>query len=145
MVESDEKDSRFPAPPQEEAEGFSPGGIPGEAPSLSGEDEGADALREIMEHNFMVYAEYVIRERAIPDVDDGLKPVQRRILHTLYTIDDGRMHKVNSVVGEAMKYHPHGDASITDALVVLANKEYFIDRQGNFGNIFTGAPAAAGR
>lgn len=145
MVESDEKDSRFPAPPQEEAEGFSPGEIPGEAPSLSGEDEGADALREIMEHNFMVYAEYVIRERAIPDVDDGLKPVQRRILHTLYTIDDGRMHKVNSVVGEAMKYHPHGDASITDALVVLANKEYFIDRQGNFGNIFTGDPAAAGR
>lgn len=106
---------------------------------------GADALRDLMEYNYMVYASYVIKERAIPDVDDGLKPVQRRILHTLYTIDDGRMHKVNSVVGEAMKYHPHGDASIGDALVVLANKDYFIDRQGNFGNIFTGDPAAAGR
>ena len=113
--------------------------VPPEEPS------DADALRELMEYNFMVYTSYVVKERAIPDVDDGLKPVQRRILHTLHTIDDGRMHKVSGVVGDAMKYHPHGDASIYDALVVLANKDYFIDRQGNFGNILTGDPAAAGR
>ena len=105
----------------------------------------ADALRALMEYNYMVYASYVIKERAIPDVDDGLKPVQRRILHTLYTIDDGRMHKVSGVVGEAMKYHPHGDASIKEALVLLANTDFFIEKQGNFGNIYTGDPAAAGR
>ncbi len=109
------------------------------------DDQGADALRELMQQYFLEYASYCIKDRAIPDVDDGLKPVQRRILHTLSTIDDGRFHKVAGVMGETMKYHPHGDASIKDALVVLANKEYFIDRQGNFGNIVTGDPAAAGR
>ena len=109
------------------------------------DDQGADALRELMQQYFLEYASYCIKDRAIPDVDDGLKPVQRRILHTLSTIDDGRFHKVAGVMGETMKYHPHGDASIKDALVVLANKEYFIDRQGNFGNIVTGDPAAAAR
>ncbi|HOT63762.1 MAG TPA: DNA topoisomerase IV subunit A, partial [Treponemataceae bacterium] len=88
---------------------------------------------------------YVIRDRAIPDLEDGLKPVQRRILHTLFEIDDGKFHKVANVVGQCMKYHPHGDASIGDALVVLANKELFIDRQGNFGNILTGDQASAAR
>ncbi|MCL2183823.1 MAG: DNA topoisomerase IV subunit A [Chitinispirillia bacterium] len=95
--------------------------------------------------NFLEYASYVIKDRAIPHIDDGLKPVQRRILHTLYEVDDGKFHKVANVVGQCMRYHPHGDASIGDALVTIANKELFIDKQGNFGNIFTGDPASAVR
>jgi len=102
-------------------------------------------LRRLMDRNFIEYASYVIKERAIPDVDDGLKPVQRRILWSLYRMDDGKFHKVANVIGDTMKYHPHGDASIGDALVVLANKEYYIDRQGNFGNILTGDVASAAR
>jgi topoisomerase-4 subunit A len=98
-----------------------------------------------MERNFLEYASYVIVDRAIPDIRDGCKPVQRRILQTLFEMDDGKFHKVANVIGETMKLHPHGDASIGDALVVLANKEYFIERQGNFGNIITGHPAAAAR
>ena len=107
--------------------------------------QGNSFLRSLMDSNFIEYASYVIKERAIPDVDDGLKPVQRRILWALYKLDDGKFHKVANVVGDTMKYHPHGDASIGDALVVLANKEYFIEKQGNFGNIFTGDPASASR
>jgi topoisomerase-4 subunit A len=95
--------------------------------------------------NFLEYASYVIRDRAIPHIADGLKPVQRRIMWVLHTMDDGRFIKVASVTGEAMKYHPHGNASIDDAIVVLANKRYLIEGQGNFGNIFTGDPAAAPR
>jgi topoisomerase-4 subunit A len=95
--------------------------------------------------NFLEYASYVIKDRAIPHIDDGLKPVQRRILHSLFEMDDGKFHKVANVVGHCMKYHPHGDASIYSALVVLANKDIFIDRQGNFGNIFTGDEASAAR
>ncbi len=102
-------------------------------------------LREMMDRNFIEYASYVIKDRAIPDVDDGLKPVQRRILWTLFEKDDGTFHKVANIIGETMKYHPHGDASIGDALVYLANKETYIDKQGNFGNIMTGSPAAAPR
>ncbi len=102
-------------------------------------------LRKMMDVNFLEYASYVIKERAIPDVDDGMKPVQRRILWSLYEMDDGKFHKVANVIGHTMKYHPHGDASIGDALVVVANKEYFIDKQGNFGNIFTGDEASAAR
>ena len=98
-----------------------------------------------MRQNFLEYASYVIVDRAIPDIRDGCKPVQRRLLHTLFEVDDGRFHKVANIIGETMKLHPHGDASIGDALVVLANKEYFIERQGNFGNILTGHPAAAPR
>jgi topoisomerase-4 subunit A len=98
-----------------------------------------------MDTNYLEYASYVIKERAIPHIDDGLKPVQRRILHTLNEMDDGKFNKVANVVGRTMQYHPHGDASIGSALVVLANKEYFIDKQGNFGNIFTGDIAAASR
>ncbi len=98
-----------------------------------------------MERNFLEYASYVILDRAIPDIRDGLKPVQRRILHTLKEMDDGKLHKVANVIGETMKLHPHGDASIGDALVNLANKEYFIDKQGNFGNLLTGHAAAAPR
>lgn len=85
------------------------------------------------------------KERAIPHIDDGLKPVQRRILHALQRIDDGRFHKVANVVGQTMQFHPHGDQSIYGALVNLANKDLFIERQGNFGNIHTGDVAATAR
>ncbi|MGI6655297.1 MAG: DNA topoisomerase IV subunit A [Desulfobulbus sp.] len=102
-------------------------------------------LHQLFDRNFLDYTAYVIRERAIPDVDDGLKPVQRRILQTLANMDDGRFHKVANVVGETMKLHPHGDQSIFDALVNLANKDFLIDRQGNFGNIYTGDQASAAR
>lgn len=102
-------------------------------------------VKNLFDKNFLEYASYVIRDRAIPDLADGLKPVQRRILHTLFEMDDGKFHKVANVVGQCMKYHPHGDASIYSALVVLANKELFIDRQGNFGNIYTGDGASAAR
>jgi topoisomerase-4 subunit A len=102
-------------------------------------------VNTLFNRNFLEYASYVIKDRAIPHLDDGLKPVQRRILHSLLEIDDGKFHKVANVVGHTMKYHPHGDASIYEALVVLANKELFIDRQGNFGNIFTGDSASASR
>lgn len=102
-------------------------------------------LHKRMDSSFLQYASYVIRDRAIPHLDDGLKPVQRRILWALHTMDDGRFIKVANVVGETMKYHPHGDASIGDALVVVANKRYLIEGQGNYGNIYTGDPAAAPR
>lgn len=103
------------------------------------------SIKPLMERNFLEYASYVIVDRAIPDIRDGCKPVQRRILSTLFAMDDGRFHKVANVIGESMKLHPHGDASISDALVVLANKEYFIEKQGNFGNVLTGHSAAAAR
>jgi topoisomerase-4 subunit A len=102
-------------------------------------------IKNLFDKNFLEYASYVIKDRAIPDLEDGLKPVQRRILHTLFENDDGKFHKVANIVGECMKYHPHGDASIGSALVVLANKDYFIERQGNFGNIYTGDEASAAR
>src|SRR5208282_5468874 len=102
-------------------------------------------LHNRVDRGFLDYASYVIRDRAIPNLADGLKPVQRRILYVLHTLDDGRFIKVASVTGETMKYHPHGNASIDDAIVVLANKRYLIEGQGNFGNIFTGDPAAAPR
>ena len=102
-------------------------------------------LHRRVDRSFLDYASYVIRDRAIPNLADGLKPVQRRILWALHEKDDGRFIKVANVVGHAMQYHPHGDASIGDALVVLANKRYLIEGQGNYGNIFTGDPAAAPR
>ena len=94
---------------------------------------------------FLEYASYVVRDRAIPDLIDGFKPVQRRIMHTLFEMDDGRFMKVANVVGAAMKYHPHGDSSIYEALVNLANAELFIEKQGNYGNFLTGDGAAAAR
>ena len=102
-------------------------------------------LHKLFDENFIEYTSYVIKERAIPDINDGLKPVQRRILQTLHNMDDGRFQKVANVVGETMKLHPHGDASIFGALVNLANKEILIERQGNFGNIYTGDQASAAR
>lgn len=94
---------------------------------------------------YLEYASYVILERAVPHIEDGLKPVQRRILHSMQTLDDGRFNKVANIVGNTMQYHPHGDASIGDALVQLGQKEMLIDTQGNWGNILTGDSAAAPR
>jgi topoisomerase-4 subunit A len=94
---------------------------------------------------FLDYASYVILERAVPHIDDGLKPVQRRILHAMRQIEDGRYNKVANIIGQTMQYHPHGDASIGDALVQLGQKNMLIDTQGNWGNIYTGDGAAASR
>ncbi|HBZ35947.1 MAG TPA: DNA gyrase/topoisomerase IV subunit A, partial [Rikenellaceae bacterium] len=94
---------------------------------------------------FLDYASYVILERAVPHIDDGLKPVQRRILHAMKKMDDGRYNKVANIIGFTMQFHPHGDASIGEALVQLGQKEYLIDCQGNWGNILTGDSAAAPR
>ena len=102
-------------------------------------------IDRLYDNYFLEYASYYIKDRAIPHIDDGLKPVQRRILHALHKIDDGKFHKVANVVGQTMQYHPHGDQSIYGALVVLANKDLFIEKQGNFGNIFTGDEAASAR
>src|ERR1700751_1157071 len=104
-----------------------------------------DPLKDLINENFIQYASYVIRDRAIPQLEDGLKPVQRRIMHALYEKDDGRFNKVANIVGHCMQYHPHGDASIEDALVNLVNRSYLIEGQGNFGNVLTGDPAAASR
>ena len=102
-------------------------------------------LRAMMDRNFLEYASYVICDRAIPTMEDGLKPVQRRILWSLHENDDGRFTKVANIVGHCMQYHPHGDASIGDALVNLTNNRYLIEGQGNFGNPLTGDSAAASR
>ena len=101
--------------------------------------------KDLFRQNFIEYASYVIKDRAIPDIEDGLKPVQRRILHTMIEMDDGRFNKVANVVGSTMHYHPHGDQSIYTALVNLANCDLFIDKQGNFGNMYTGDGASAPR
>ena len=112
---------------------------------------GAGPMRELYDFNFRQYSAYVICSRAIPAIEDGLKPVQRRIMHSLWEKDDGRYTKVANIVGHAMQYHPHGDASIGDAIVVLANKlwgegkGYLIDGQGNYGSLYTGMPHAATR
>src|SRR5471030_527351 len=119
-----------------------PGDGAGEGPHAPADDP---PLRALIDKNFLSYASYVIRDRAIPALEDGLKPVQRRILYALHRQDDGRFSKVANVVGDCMKYHPHGDVSIGDALVGLTQKRYLIEGQGNFGNIFTGDPAAAPR
>lgn len=112
-----------------------------------------DATNDVVKHQlrgmyrswFLDYASYVILERAVPHIEDGLKPVQRRILHSMKTLDDGRFNKVANIVGNTMQYHPHGDASINDALVQLGQKDLLVETQGNWGNILTGASAAAGR
>ena len=91
---------------------------------------------------YLDYASYVILERAVPHISDGLKPVQRRILHSMKELDDGRFNKVANLVGSTMQYHPHGDASIYGALVTLGQKGLLIDTQGNWGNVLTGDQAA---
>lgn len=102
-------------------------------------------LTGMYEDYFIDYASYVILERAVPHITDGLKPVQRRIMHAMKKIDDGRYNKVANIIGNTMQYHPHGDASIGDALVQMGQKDLLVDMQGNWGNIFTGDRAAASR
>jgi len=104
-----------------------------------------DDLKHQMKDHFIKYASYVILDRAIPHAIDGLKPVQRRILETLFRQNDDKLHKVANIVGQTMQLHPHGDAPIYEALINLANKGYVLDKQGNFGNIYTGDPSAAAR
>ncbi len=107
--------------------------------------ESKTTISDVYESWFLDYASYVILERAVPHINDGLKPVQRRILHALRNMDDGRFHKVANVIGQSMQFHPHGDASIGDALVNLGQKGYLIDTQGNWGDVNTGDSAAAPR
>lgn len=107
--------------------------------------EDMDNLPGMFRNWYLDYASYVILERAVPHIEDGLKPVQRRILHTMHTLDDGRFNKVANIVGSTMAYHPHGDASIGAALVQLGQKHLLIDTQGNWGNIITGDEASAPR
>lgn len=116
-----------------------------ERPAAPGSETARLRLGGMYRSWFLDYASYVILERAVPHIDDGLKPVQRRILHSMKVLDDGRYNKVANIVGHTMQYHPHGDASIKDALVQLGQKELLIDCQGNWGNILTGDDAAAGR
>ncbi|HCC63639.1 MAG TPA: DNA gyrase/topoisomerase IV subunit A [Flavobacteriales bacterium] len=111
----------------------------------AGEMERVIPVRGMYNDYFLDYASYVILERAVPHQHDGLKPVQRRILHSLREMDDGRFHKVANVIGNTMKYHPHGDASIGDAMVQIGQRELLLDCQGNWGNILTGDRAAAPR
>ena len=102
-------------------------------------------LKQVMRDHYLKYASYVILDRAIPNIADGLKPVQRRIMHTLFEMHDGKFHKVANVVGQTMAYHPHGDAPIYEALVNIGMRGFLLETQGNFGNLFTGDPAAAAR
>ncbi len=116
--------------------------------SLENQDESHDSLVKVTgmyKDWFLDYASYVILERAVPAIEDGFKPVQRRIMHSLKELDDGRYNKVANVVGHTMQYHPHGDASIADAMVQIGQKDLLIDTQGNWGNILTGDGAAASR
>ena len=145
-----------PAPPPARADKRKPGRLaatvqeggagsrPARRPGGKIQDETAP-LATNYRNWFLEYASYVILDRAVPHIDDGLKPVQRRILHTLWDMDDGRFHKVANIVGATMRFHPHGDASIGAALVGLGQRGYLVEPQGNFGNALTGDAAAAPR
>jgi topoisomerase-4 subunit A len=116
--------------------------------NIADNDNGADniiSLNGMYKDYFLDYASYVILERAVPGINDGLKPVQRRILHSMKEMDDGRFHKVANIIGQTMQYHPHGDAAIGDALVNMGQKDLLIDCQGNWGDVRTGDSAAAAR
>src|SRR5262245_29041027 len=102
-------------------------------------------IENLYETWFLDYASYVILERAVPAIEDGLKPVQRRILHAMKMMEDGRFHKTSNVIGQTMQYHPHGDAAIAEALVNLGQKDLLVDPQGNWGDPRTGDGAAAAR
>ncbi len=139
-----------PPPPAPKTAASKPSDPPPPSPPKPGLT-GRGPMRDLYDFNFRHYSAYVICDRAIPDVEDGMKPVQRRIMHSLWEKDDGKYTKVANIVGHAMQYHPHGDASIGDAIVVLANKlwgegrGYLIDGQGNYGSLYTGMPHAATR
>lgn len=140
VEDADSIDDQEPAetvPARQSGDGFKP--------YTDNLDAVRNQLRGMYQSWFLEYASYVILERAVPHIDDGLKPVQRRILHSMKVLDDGRFNKVANIVGHTMQYHPHGDASINDALVQLGQKELLVDTQGNWGNVLTGASAAAGR
>ncbi|GAB6394650.1 MAG: DNA topoisomerase IV subunit A [Bacteroidales bacterium] len=144
--ESGEQDDRSPvASPQadEEADADTEGHSDYKAPGKEGKV--IHHLSGMYQNWFLDYASYVILERAVPHINDGLKPVQRRILHSMKRLDDGRYNKVANIVGHTMQFHPHGDVSIGDALVQLGQKDLLIDCQGNWGNILTGDGAAAPR
>ena len=117
----------------------------GEGQSENQQEEALTRVTGMYKDWFLDYASYVILERAVPAIEDGFKPVQRRIMHSLKELDDGRYNKVANVVGHTMQYHPHGDASIGDAMVQIGQKDLLIDTQGNWGNILTGDGAAASR
>ncbi len=136
----DEEDNEQPAGQESE-----PVELPVDEENPAGELYRTMHLSGMYQNWFLDYASYVILERAVPEVMDGLKPVQRRILHAMYELEDGRYNKVANIIGTTMKYHPHGDASIGDATVQLGQKELLIDTQGNWGNILTGDSAAAPR
>ena len=118
---------------------------PAEPYTVPGSGDRRTVLSGMFRNWYLEYASYVILERAVPHIEDGLKPVQRRILHSMQTLDDGRFNKVANIVGNTMQYHPHGDASIGDALVQLGQKDLLVDTQGNWGNVLTGDGAAAPR
>ncbi len=165
MLEGMESDSRPQSPPEEgndswdasdeNAQSESPsfeGGTGEASPSHSDykpvnrfDASAVHHLSGMYQSWFLDYASYVILERAVPHIEDGLKPVQRRILHSMKRMDDGRYNKVANIVGHTMQFHPHGDTSIGDALVQMGQKDLLIDTQGNWGNILTGSPAAAPR
>jgi topoisomerase-4 subunit A len=107
--------------------------------------EGQRALKGMYEDWFLDYASYVILERAVPHINDGLKPVQRRFLHAMKEMDDGRYNKVANIIGSTMQYHPHGDAAIGGAIINMGQKDLLIDCQGNWGDVRTGDGAAAPR
>src|ERR1043165_7979577 len=108
-------------------------------------EHGSVMISEMYQNWFLDYASYVILERAVPAMEDGLKPVQRRILHAMKEMDDGRFNKVANIIGQSMQYHPHGDASIGDAIVNLGQKGLLIETQGNWGDVRTADAAAAPR
>ena len=145
MEEKRDNDTYDAAEPQDETTAAGRGTASGKYDRLTGDQSGVRKLTGMYKNWFLDYASYVILERAVPHLEDGLKPVQRRILHAMKVVEDGRYNKVANIVGQTMQYHPHGDASIKDALVQLGQKNLLIDMQGNWGNIFTGDEAAAGR
>lgn len=131
--------------PEEENEGLDSQDQFHDVEPLEGHEETITKVTGMYQDWFLDYASYVILERAVPAIEDGFKPVQRRIMHSMKELDDGRYNKVANVVGHTMQYHPHGDASIGDAMVQIGQKELLIDTQGNWGNILTGDGAAAPR
>ena len=139
LTEGEEAEPDSPAEAAEEDSDEEPKFAPGEAV------HDLTSVRGMYQNWFLDYASYVILERAVPAVEDGLKPVQRRILHAMNEMDDGRFNKVANVIGQTMQYHPHGDASIGDAMVNLGQKDLLIETQGNWGNLATGDSAAAPR
>ena len=139
------QEENIPSREEEQAEAQEVAGHSDYKAPAKGDSKVTYHLSGMYQHWFLDYASYVILERAVPHINDGLKPVQRRILHSMRRLDDGRYNKVANIVGHTMQFHPHGDASIGDALVQLGQKELLIDCQGNWGNILTGDGAAAPR